>query len=64
MGKMPGDQWQRFANLRALYAWMWSHPGKQLPVPPLLADPGEALGIASRAADQAAAAGAMGFQII
>ena len=29
-GKMPGDQWQRFANLRALYAWMWSHPGKQL----------------------------------
>ena len=30
LGKMPGDQWQRFANLRALYAWMWSHPGKQL----------------------------------
>jgi 1,4-alpha-glucan branching enzyme len=28
--KMPGDRWQRFANLRALYAWMWSHPGKQL----------------------------------
>jgi 1,4-alpha-glucan branching enzyme len=28
--KMPGDQWQRHANLRALYAWMWSHPGKQL----------------------------------
>jgi 1,4-alpha-glucan branching enzyme len=30
LGKMPGDQWQRFANLRALYAWMWCHPGKQL----------------------------------
>ena len=28
--KLPGDRWQRFANLRALYAWMWSHPGKQL----------------------------------
>ncbi|MEO7554969.1 MAG: 1,4-alpha-glucan branching protein GlgB [Acidimicrobiales bacterium] len=28
--KMPGDDWQRFANLRALYGWMWSHPGKQL----------------------------------
>ncbi len=28
--KMPGDDWQKFANLRALYAWMWSHPGKQL----------------------------------
>jgi 1,4-alpha-glucan branching enzyme len=30
LAKMPGDRWQRFANLRALYAWMWSHPGKQL----------------------------------
>jgi 1,4-alpha-glucan branching enzyme len=30
LNKMPGDPWQRFANLRALYAWMWSHPGKQL----------------------------------
>jgi 1,4-alpha-glucan branching enzyme len=28
--KMPGDDWQRAANLRALYGWMWSHPGKQL----------------------------------
>jgi 1,4-alpha-glucan branching enzyme len=27
---MPGDPWQQIANLRALYAWMWSHPGKQL----------------------------------
>ncbi len=30
LGKMPGDRWQRFANLRALYGWMWTHPGKQL----------------------------------
>ncbi len=28
--KMPGDEWQRFANLRALYGLMWAHPGKQL----------------------------------
>jgi 1,4-alpha-glucan branching enzyme len=30
LDKMPGDRWQRFANLRALYAYMWAHPGKQL----------------------------------
>ena len=29
-GKMPGDVWQRMANLRALYAFMWAFPGKQL----------------------------------
>jgi 1,4-alpha-glucan branching enzyme len=29
-GKMPGDRWQRFANLRAYYAFMWTHPGKKL----------------------------------
>jgi 1,4-alpha-glucan branching enzyme len=28
--KMPGDRWQKFANLRALYAYMWAHPGKKL----------------------------------
>lgn len=28
--KMPGDDWQRLAGLRALYAYQWSHPGKQL----------------------------------
>ncbi|GBD48226.1 1,4-alpha-glucan branching protein GlgB [Methylopila sp. Yamaguchi] len=28
--KMPGDLWQKFANLRALYGMMWSHPGKKL----------------------------------
>ncbi len=28
--KMPGDQWQRFANLRALYAHMYTQPGKKL----------------------------------
>jgi 1,4-alpha-glucan branching enzyme len=27
---MPGDTWQRFANLRLLYGLMWSHPGKKL----------------------------------
>jgi 1,4-alpha-glucan branching enzyme len=30
LGKMPGDEWQRFANLRALLAWQWVHPGRQL----------------------------------
>ncbi|MEN8097989.1 MAG: 1,4-alpha-glucan branching protein GlgB [Chloroflexota bacterium] len=30
LGKMPGDEWQRFANLRALYAYMYAHPGKKL----------------------------------
>ena len=28
--KMPGDEWQRFANLRALYVYMFCHPGKKL----------------------------------
>lgn len=30
LGKMPGDPWRRFANLRALLALMWAHPGKKL----------------------------------
>ena len=30
LGKMPGDRWQRFANLRALYGWMYGMPGKKL----------------------------------
>jgi 1,4-alpha-glucan branching enzyme len=30
IGKMPGDDWQQFANLRALYGYMWGHPGKKL----------------------------------
>jgi 1,4-alpha-glucan branching enzyme len=30
LDKMSGDRWQRFANLRALYAHMWGHPGKKL----------------------------------
>jgi len=30
IGKMPGDRWQRFANLRAYFGFMWTHPGKKL----------------------------------
>ncbi len=30
LDQMPGDQWQRFANLRLLYSYMWTHPGKKL----------------------------------
>jgi 1,4-alpha-glucan branching enzyme len=30
IGKMPGDSWQQFANLRLLYGYMWGHPGKKL----------------------------------
>lgn len=30
IGQMPGDLWQKFANLRLLYGYMWTHPGKKL----------------------------------
>lgn len=30
LGKMPGDEWQRFANLRLLYSFMYTHPGVKL----------------------------------
>jgi 1,4-alpha-glucan branching enzyme len=30
LDKMPGDVWQRFANLRLFYAWHYAHPGKKL----------------------------------
>ncbi|QRM44190.1 1,4-alpha-glucan branching protein GlgB [Rhizobium sp. BG4] len=30
IAKMPGDDWQKFANLRAYYAYMWGYPGKKL----------------------------------
>ncbi|MEJ8574219.1 1,4-alpha-glucan branching protein GlgB [Microbaculum marinum] len=29
-GRMPGDRWQKFANLRAYFGFMWTHPGKKL----------------------------------
>jgi 1,4-alpha-glucan branching enzyme len=30
LSKMPGDEWQKFASLRLLFAWMWAQPGKKL----------------------------------
>jgi 1,4-alpha-glucan branching enzyme len=30
IGKMPGGEWEKFANLRAYYGFMWGHPGKKL----------------------------------
>jgi 1,4-alpha-glucan branching enzyme len=30
LNKMPGDEWQQFANLRMFFAWMYGHPGKKL----------------------------------
>lgn len=30
LSRMPGDSWQKFANLRAYFAFMWAHPGKKL----------------------------------
>jgi 1,4-alpha-glucan branching enzyme len=30
LARMPGDRWQKFANLRAYYGFMWTHPGKKL----------------------------------
>ena len=30
IGKMPGDEWQQFANLRLMLGYMWTHPGKKL----------------------------------
>ncbi len=30
LGRMPGDAWRQFANLRAYYGFMWTHPGKKL----------------------------------
>jgi len=30
LSRMPGDEWQKFANLRLLFGYMWTHPGKKL----------------------------------
>ena len=32
IGKMPGDEWQKFANLRLLFGYMYAQPGKKAPV--------------------------------
>ena len=32
IGKMPGDEWRRFATARAYYGFMWGHPGQEAPV--------------------------------
>ena len=32
IGKMPGDDWQQFANLRLLFGYMWAHPGQEAAV--------------------------------
>ena len=32
IGKMPGDEWQKMANMRCLYGFMFTHPGKENPV--------------------------------
>jgi 1,4-alpha-glucan branching enzyme len=30
LGRMPGDDWRKFAGVRAYYGWMWAYPGKKL----------------------------------
>ena len=45
LGRMPGDDWQRFANLRAYYAFMFGHPGKKLMFMGCEFAPGHANGI-------------------
>ena len=30
LGRMPGDDWRKFASVRAYYGWMWAYPGKKL----------------------------------
>ena len=65
LGKMPGDDWQRFANLRLLYGMMWAQPGKkllfmggELATPTEWAHEGDArLGAARRAAATTASGG-------
>ena len=46
IGKMPGDDWQQFANLRLLYGYMWAHPGQEAAVHGRRIRP--AAGVASR----------------
>ena len=44
LGKMPGDRWQQFANLRLLMAFFWTHPGKKLLFMGTRARPGPGVG--------------------
>ena len=41
LGKMPGDEWNAFAGLRALFAYMWAHPGQAAAVHGLGVRPGQ-----------------------
>ncbi len=51
LGKMPGDQWQQLANLRAYLAFMWAHPGKQLLFMGCGVRPGVGVGRVARSLD-------------
>ena len=50
LARMPGDRWQRFANLRALYGYMWAHPGQAAALHGLRVRPGEGVERAGRVA--------------
>ena len=50
LSRMPGDRWQRFANLRALYGYMWAHPGQAAALHGLRARSGEGVERAGRVA--------------
>ena len=44
LGKMPGDEWQKFASLRALYGYMFTHPGNETPVHGMRVRPEQGMG--------------------
>ena len=55
LAKMPGDDWQKFANLRLLYGYMFGHPGKKLSVHGRRVRP--MVGVESRCKPRVASAG-------